>query len=274
LKRKIEPIIPSKIPFSGESVARRIKDSILKADIILAILDPKRPNSNIYFELGYAFGVGKRALVLAPPEFELPIDIMDMLYIRASPHNLKAINFALDQALVTTRIKEPKTARIRSRGHPISNETANALLARINELGAAPTEDQIAEIVLFTLKAAGVSVIFSSEVETGVDLAVWVDELTTFTGNPILIEIKSALKSRRDSLDTADKVFRHLQTGKSGLGLVLYLYGSELALETSTRSPSRIIFLNVRDLIQELRERSFAQILRRLRNRQVHGIDS
>jgi len=274
LKRGMEPVIPSRIPFSGESIVRRIKDSILKADIVLAILDPRRSNSNIYFELGYALGMGKRTLILAPPEFELPIDIMDMFYIRASPYNLKAINFALDQALVVTKIRKPKTVHIQSQSHPISDATANALLKRIDELEATAQENQIAEIVLSALKAADISVVFSSKAEAGADFAVWVDELTPFTGNPILIEVKSRLGSHKDSLEIAYRVSRYLQASNSGWALVLYLYGPALALDAPTRLASRIIFLNVRDLIEGLRKKSFAQILRSLRNRQVHGIDS
>jgi nucleoside 2-deoxyribosyltransferase len=69
---------------SGRTITEHAADIISESDLLIAILDSKQSNSNIYFELGYAFGLGKRILVVVPPELALPTDLTDMFYIRAS----------------------------------------------------------------------------------------------------------------------------------------------------------------------------------------------
>src|SRR4051812_29900369 len=50
------------------TAADQVTSALVKADLVIAVLNPEQSNTNVYFEVGYAAALGKRVLLIAPPE--------------------------------------------------------------------------------------------------------------------------------------------------------------------------------------------------------------
>jgi hypothetical protein len=272
-ERGIENYVLYKLPFSGMSVAKNVENDISKSDLVIAVIDSKSLDCNTYYELGYAHGLGKRILIVVPPGLELPAVLTDTFYIRANTENSEAISFALDQALVAAASKKRRSSHPSYyESHPISAVTVQDLTARLEALGEDVTERDLEQIVISALKAGGISVIAQSEKpDTQADMAVWADELSQFTGNPILIEIKRRLATRESVIDATNQVSGYLEKSNSRWALILFLHGEPTTMLNLPTLPSSIMFLSVRDLIERLRNNSFSQVIRELLDRRATG---
>ncbi len=79
---------------------QKVTDSIRVSEFVVAVLSAGADNSNVYYEVGLAHGIGKRVLILASPEMkESTAGLKGSLYLRIDVTNKKAIEFALDQVL-------------------------------------------------------------------------------------------------------------------------------------------------------------------------------
>lgn len=87
-------------------VIQEIKDLIEKAEFIIFDLSKERPN--VYYELGYAHGVGNEAqdiLLLAKEETTLHFDIapLRVLFYRSTEHLRSIVNANLKEMVRVTR---------------------------------------------------------------------------------------------------------------------------------------------------------------------------
>jgi len=197
-----------------------------------------------------------------------------MPYIRADIHDTQAISSALDMMLELPEAKKSRPTQLIIRGTPIGR-LANTLIDKLTSLGSQASEQVIAEIVLTALKAGGLSAFsYSSTRDTGADISVWADELGPSVGNPFLIEIKKSLTDTEQFLSASAQVSAYLQRSNARWALVLYLSGPSSEPGLPQLSTSKVLFLRVRGLLNELRHNSFAEVVRHLRNRRVHGTDS
>ncbi len=76
----------------GESLSEAVEAGLRESDVFVALLDPEHPfNPNLYFEIGAAFGMGKRIVPIVPRELEaasLPFEIRSRQYLtRESPED-------------------------------------------------------------------------------------------------------------------------------------------------------------------------------------------
>src|SRR3989339_1093466 len=56
-----------------QTLIKDISEQILSSQVIIADVTP--PNQNVYFEVGYAYGVGKPIILLAEKGTQLPFDL-------------------------------------------------------------------------------------------------------------------------------------------------------------------------------------------------------
>lgn len=269
-ERGLKPFVSSELPPTHTSLLEHVTRAIATADFLIAVLDTEQSNANVYYELGYAHALRKRALILVPPELKhLPTDIMEMLHLRADTENREAISFALDQILAAP---EPptrhKSGQFVDKSRPIGH-LADELLHKLESLGDGVTERDIEQIVVSVLRASGISVVaHSGQPDICPDVAIWVDELDPWGGNPLLIEMKRHLKSPAAVIH---HLSTYLQKSNSRLALVLYVKGPPSVPDVPLASPSSVLFLTVRELLDRLRTISFGEVVHELRNRQIHG---
>jgi hypothetical protein len=97
------------------------------------------------------------------------------------------------------------------------------------------------------------------------DIGVWSDDLDAIAGNPLLVEVRGRIDS----------------TGvRKSLAALHQVSGARAALIVSLEEPTEIettglgwpvLGISLQKLLEAMRENSFAEVVRELRNRSVHG---
>src|SRR3990167_2249517 len=275
-ERGMKPLVSSELKLIGVSLLEHVTRTISQVDLLIAILDPKQFNANVYYELGYAHALGKRLLVLAPPELKsIPADLTGLLYVRADAENREAIGFALDQVLAAPKPPKQKPSQPVEMSQPIG-QLAEQLKDKLKSLGSRVDERDVEKIVLSALRASGISILAGSvKPDIGADIAIWADELRSSVGSPFLIEIKTHLRDRAHIMQVSHQVSTYLEKSNACWALVLYLKGppivADLPVFTSHARLSNILLLGVHEFLDRLKTSSSGEIIRDLWNRRVHG---
>lgn len=151
----IQVLDPAIFALGAVKITDKIIDGISHADLVIAVLGTAASSANVLFELGCASALGKQALVIVTEGYEIPSDIKDLLYIRTTPNNREAINFALDQILNAPHQEKTHKARLTDNSKPLGR-LADDLLNCLNSLGEIPHESEVQNIVREMLEASGV----------------------------------------------------------------------------------------------------------------------
>lgn len=268
-QRHIDPIIPYELPAIGISILEHIELSIRESDMLIAVII-SRPSSNIFFELGLAYGLGKHILLLMSPKIRtLPSDISGKLCFRADPNNREAIGFALDQFLASSQKKYRYYKRPTPSEHPLGDK-ADYYLELIHRKEGELSGNEMAEIVVEVLKASGVSNVTQSKyTDRGADIAVWSDDLQTTIGNPLIIEVKSKLQNKKKVRQALEQVELYRKKSSSQWALlILPVISSSL---DDIPFKGSVLTMTIIELIEKLRYKSFAETIRELRNTRVYG---
>ncbi|WP_431201573.1 hypothetical protein ACQ86E_20780 [Bradyrhizobium betae] len=130
----------------------------------------------------------------------------------------------------------------------------------------------VERVVVQALRGSGVDIVSEAPNQgLGADIAVWSDALQPFVGNPLLIEVKSRFRGVDEVKRAANQLFEAVSSRGGSWGLLLYGQGPQV-IETNPKGlPPTILVYSIVDLIDELRTRPFAEVIRDLRNRRVHG---
>jgi hypothetical protein len=247
----------------GVPVTEAVLQAIRRADAVIAVV-PSGPTAvNVAVEAGMALALGKRLLVIAAPNADLPTDLRAIANIRAEPDNLEAINYALG---LLERDSVQLTEQLTGSGHPIGPESER-LLADFDAIESVSGADA-ERLLIHAIEASGAAVVAAAGRDRGFDLGVWSDDLDTIGANPLLIEIKSRLttQSVRQATDALHR------SPSARLALVVYIEQGDVGAVAGLRSP--ILAVSLRQLLAELGQQSFAEIVRDLRNRHAHGTET
>ena len=276
LERNIEFVLPSETLTHGQSISEKINRLISRCDIFLAVFDDIHESRNILFELGLAVGLKKQIIILASPSFSLPSDLSGFLVLRVTKDNLDALGFSLDQMLVATRkiLKERDTKKYDNSiiaKKPISKKISE-LKNKLNRLEAKVAGYKLEGFVADLLREGGISVIQQSErSDTGVDFAIWSDELDAILGNPILIQIKRTIRDRDQALQVTNQLTSHIEKSNSKSVIVLYLEGMPSNKIQEVANKFNILFFRLGDIVEQLQNNTFAEIIGIRRNIIAHG---
>jgi hypothetical protein len=276
LERDIEFVLPSEVLTHGQTISEKINKLISRSDIFMAVFDDVHDSGNILFELGLAVGLKKQIIILIPPSLSLPSDLSGFLVLRVTQNNLDAVGFSLDQMLAATWKKSKKrvTKRyddLKNTKKPISNKIYD-LKNKLNDLDSRVAGYTLEEFVADLLRESGISVIQQSEKpDTGVDFAIWSDELAAILGNPILIEIKRVIRNQAQALQVTDQLTRYIEKSNSKSAIVLYLEGLPSNQIQNFTNKFNILFFQLGDIVEQLQDNTFADIIRIRRNIIAHG---
>lgn len=265
-RRDIRVVVPHDLR-PGAELGVEIVNFMSAVDLVIGVLTRERRSEWLLFELGLAWGQGKRVVLFAPPNSaHIPTTLRRFLTVRANPSNREAVEFALDQLLAApepVRIEVATRKETRPLG-PTSEAYLQGSLAQSTSVSPAGLETLVAE----ALREAGVDVVSTSgRRDLGADLAIWSDALQLSVGNPLLVEIKVRLSSPKIAADAALKLSKYV-SGAGGLwGLLLYRDGPEDLLGL----PPNVLALSIEALFRRMAHESFDEIVRDLRNSRVHG---
>ena len=261
---------------AGISIIHAIPERIFYSDFVVAVLSKPEFDANVYFEIGLAQGLGKRTLLFATEENQsVPFDHEHHYIVRSSLSNETAVEFAIEQ-IISAPPKSAQRARglpLDSRGKPLETES-KYFLNRLNQI---PTEDRgllLEAFVADLLLACGVEVLSeSSRKEKTADFAVWSDELEQTVGNPLVIEVKRALRSKSVIGEAGQQLSKYVANGRGNWGLLLYKDGRKPSSVARDILPPNIICLRLDELLEQLRNSSFSKVIKHHRNNLVHGIN-
>jgi hypothetical protein len=271
MRRGIQVVVPEDL-YPGANWSEWISGKIGDVDLVIGVLTHERRSQWVLFELGQAAALGRQIVLIAPPKLaNVPSDLKRFLVIRASPRNRNAIDFALDQILASPeRPSTPPTRPTLSRQS--LGEDADPIMADLRFAIERNDHRRVEQIVGRALRGSGADIVSeASSPELRADIAVWSDALQPFVGNPLLIEVKSGFRGPDELRRAANQLFSAVSSGGGTWGLLLYGEDPEDLAITQKGLPPTVLVCSIGDLIGQLRTRSFAEVIRDLRNRRVHG---
>jgi hypothetical protein len=270
MQRGIRVVVPDDL-YPGANWSEGISRKIGDVDLVIGVLTSERRSQWILFELGQAAALGRQIVLIAPPKLaEVPSHLKRFLVIRAGPKNRGAIDFALDQILASP--ERSKTPPIASPSKPALGSDADPIITDLRWAIESNDYRGVERVVVQALRGSGAEIVSeASNPDLGADIAVWSDALQTFVGNPLLIEVKSRIHGADELRRAANQLFAAVTSRGGNWGLLLYGQGpQDLALSPKGLPPTVLVY-SIGELIEQLRTRSFAEVIRDLRNRRVHG---
>lgn len=271
-ERGLRVLVPSDLEV-GIDWASKIQEQIGRADLVIGVITADHSSPWVLFELGQASALGRRIVLIASPKAEpIPFALHQFLVLRTEIGNADAIGFALDQVLSAPTISK------RERSSPKKVLTglgskADEFIERLDRELTAKRWRSIEELVADALRASGADLVVASpNGDIGADIAVWSDVLEPFVGNPLLVEVKGAVKRTADISLATRKLAADVGASGSRWGILLYGAGPELDEKVFATSPPNILVLSIRSLLERLRLQAFPELVRDLRNHRVHGV--
>ena len=286
-ERQIQVILSADLSPTASTFLEGLVNVISDADLFIAVLSPNQNNDQVYFELGIAVANERRILVLAPPGVLPPLDIAEIPSIRADATNRDAISFMLDQVLETPSRKYRSQLPWFTAGksQPIG-DLADEILAKLDARGKQMTEVEIVGLLAQALRKSVPSHIVESpllidqndcvlgQVKSAMrpDLMVWSDELGPWIGSPLIIEVRRTLRGEKDCSEVVQQTLSFLQVSRTRSALIIYVSKASSVGNFLSLSPPNVFFLDIHELLNAMRTKSFARVMIDLRNRRVHGI--
>jgi hypothetical protein len=269
--RNVEVLQPHDLA-AGSDWATETRAQILQASLVVGVLSGNYASSWVLFELGQAAALERQILLIAPPSVEsVPFSLHQMLVLRIEPDNEEAIVFALDQ-LLSAPDKTSKALSVQPKPLVGLGSKVDQLLVSLDQSLSSRESKAVEKVVSDILYASGSDVVVTSpNSEFGADFAVWSDLLESFVGNPLLVEVKVQINSKETALRAGKQLAAHISASGTLWGLLLYGDGPDVEGEWWEYMPPNVMVYPIRLFLSELRTRAFAEIVRDLRNRRIHG---
>ncbi|MFE7582179.1 hypothetical protein ACFU5Y_11525 [Streptomyces gardneri] len=265
-RRGVDPYVLSDVAPLGASIAQSLQQAIVQAETVLVVLGNPALSQSTLFEAGVAVGMGKRVVVIADPDQDTPPDLDGLLTVRARPDDVEAVSYALAQAEGRV-IRVP--AATSAAEHALGNTQVDELLALLRKRPGR-LEQTVVDVLKSALESSGTVAVENPDPKTGtrLDLGVWSDDLGAIALNPLLIEVK-----RKLSRPAVEQTLQLLQRSRMNAALLVYLdppTGKEFHEVLEARS-FPVLTISLESLLDHMRTLSFAEVVRDLRNRAVHG---
>ncbi|WP_027948838.1 hypothetical protein [Haliea salexigens] len=278
--RDIKAVFATDVNEFEGSYASTVASVIKSCDITLCIADDERSLKSVLFEAGIAFGIGKKVLLATSYDAgNIPIDYSEFPIIRLDSSHYQEIASYVEEVLRYGKKPTSKKKYNFIPSKPIGAYSQKYVesLREIEEkiLGACDkgkVSREFEKLIAEAIRKSGVNIV--SEFRSGKyrpDIAIWSDELTYIGANPLIVEVKSRIKSLSELERVVDKLNHYLLDSNSKYGLLIYLSGPERD-QYFYDLPSNIIAVSAFELLRSLEGNSFGEVIRDLRNQRVHGM--
>jgi hypothetical protein len=245
-----------------------VEDEIDKCDFMCAIIS-KKSSPNVFFEIGIARGARKPIFLIVENNEDLPTYLKDIIYVRASANDLNIIKYSLEIFLSNYKPIAKSEPIIES-----NLKLDRALLQeKIEEINRSLTASEI-ESSVFNLFKSFSDIIIVNRIghDAGVDMSLWIDDLETTIGNPILVEIKSGQLSYDRLLSAENQIRKYAKRTNSPLGILIYHDKKGQSFEHLENIYPLVIWLELNKLTNRLSNESLAQIIKSERNKICHKL--
>lgn len=256
----------------GSSLQQSIKTALLKCDFIICVYS--EDNCNIAFEVGIAMGANKPIFsVLAGGNENL--FLLDSTYVYAQPLEIDKIRFSFELFLIN--IKSTSSAVIKSipphkfygGGEATPIKQYYDVIEKYNCLEY-KSDESLTSFLMETLQAYGIKTIKNlnvnseSKLKFHPDFTIWYDYLSSLLRNPINVEVKANLNAVN-----LNAIIKDVSTNTIGSAVIFYddLYNIE---QKTLPFLHNVMFISIKDLVEELNHYGFAKSIQRIRNNIVH----
>jgi hypothetical protein len=259
----------------GGSILDTIESAICDSDFVCVALSATTGVQNVLFEMGLARGLKRPLLVFAESAGSIPMHLQDVTYAKANITDKSAVDFYLDAFLQHASSKPSPRRATSSTKKKTARQIAWAsrALRHVEESAAGPRQrsEALEDLVARLFAAAGFVVSRRPGPDAGVDMAVWIDELDSTIGNPLIVEIKTGRLTERALKDTQDQLRSFFPRVHARAGLIVYhdIKGNTFRSEQLTWP--FVFWFSIQELIELVRNRRLATEMLRRRNTLVHG---
>jgi len=263
----------------GDSIQQILKRKIRQADFALFIVSD-RSSINVIYEMGVCEGIGKQHFVFLEKDFKVPFYLENQLFIRADLNDRKFLKSAVEKILQSVTKKEKPSKQVTKEKNEIKSynrdiqDNLNSYLAQIKNLrqeGHPRELEYVLEEIFKTIKLSYVQ--NETNKDTGVDFALWNDELGKILGNPMIVEVKYGNISKNTFQNAEEQINRYINKTDAKVALLLYLDRDGKRHKIKSALYPLIISYDVEDFVNDLLTHSFESLILAQRNKIAHGID-
>jgi hypothetical protein len=261
-----ESLLITDLPVRAASFAPIAEDAINRADLVVGLLSGGSADQTVLFELGLASALQKPTIVVAASGVGVPDALRGLPVVTLAPGSDVSLDLALRHARhwAPTRPTEPSGTSAGLGPH------ADELIAAAR---SAKTEVALIEVIARALELSGATVVEQGRAGDGrFDIAVWSPELEVSVGNPLLIQVKRQVRSSGDLERATDQVLRYLDFLKGSWAMVVYGDGPSGSAWEADIARQPVLVQKADDLVAAMRDESFAELVRRLRNQRSHSL--
>ena len=269
-RRGIKTFTADELDLPGRPLSEILQEGMSRADVVVGVLGSGSTSDNVLFELGFAQALKKRVLVLTTGDAPLSTWASTGIpYVRAELTNPQAIDFVIEQVLKVRPQASTRETPVR-RTRPIG-EVAPQLLAKLNAATSKQAAQALEEVVTEAIRESGIDTVAESgSRDHGYDLAVWSEDFEPWVSNPLLIEVRTKIDSRRAWEEIVLNLGRSMASTGVRWSLLIYRH-SPLDPAQVIRAPN-ILAISAEEFLGALQEMSIGELVQKLRNERVHGV--
>lgn len=275
------------LPPNPGSILSSIESAIRSADFVCAVVPSTLP-ANILFEIGLAYGVRKPLFLIVDRDVRLPIDLVDVFHVLASPEDIDAIEFNLQNFLEHIEKRTPRrryvsTKRIQAifpyaelleevQSLPVLACDLPADIPSLHAYEDNLVSSELERFVADLLKRTDTGIVRETHHPgSGADMAIWLDDIESTLGNPVLVEVKLGRFNERRLGKAETQLRRYLNNTNARVGLLLYLDFSGRRFPKTSSGWPLVIRLDVREFADIVLRGQLVNALIEERNKVVHG---
>lgn len=257
---------------SGQLLIDGISDKIERSDFVFAVYDD---NPNISFEIGIAYKSKKPIFLILPEEidnFPSPSYLNGTTYTYTTLQDYNKINYNLQLFLkqIPTKLKSKKKTDTKKKKSNLLPKTYLNTLNQIKRLNEKEFETYVSNIFQ-ALKIDAFAQNVENNNEIRADLALWLDDVNSLIGNPILVEIKKTNSPR--ILRKAIKILStSVQKYNSKCALLIYDDSDGSALPQIYSKDQYVLLTGIQNFIEKLTKNNLSNVLAELRNENIHSL--
>lgn len=273
---KLDVDIHSFYNFSiGSSFSDLIKRKIRESDFIVALITKK--NQNVLFELGVAEALGKPIFLLVENDVNIPFFLEGKMYYKLDwSKNTQLLEMSLKNYIldISSHYIRYKKKKVKKEKINLSIDETNDKLIRLRQLrNGSFREIDLINMIMDVFKKINIQA--ASELalsdKSRVDIAITNEALSSYFGNPLLIEVKAG----NINLSTIEKAQHQLQNyiskTNANFGILLYFDKNNKRFGSEFYRVPNILMFDVEDFIQGISSDGFENFLIKSRNELVHG---
>jgi hypothetical protein len=268
--RGVTVFSPDELDLPGRNLSEIVREAIERADLVVAVVDSSAASNNVFFEVGFAQAMRKPTFVLLTGDASsTPWLSSGIPYFRFDPEKSTGLDFGISQILSVAQHGKKPPSKPAKRTHPLGDQAIN-LLHQLHETGDTITSEQFETLIASAIRASGAANVSEGRAtDRGIDLAVWLEELSPWLGNPVAVQLRLNVRNIPDATQAIRELEQAMARSDIPWGLLIYLTATT-DLDHVVCMPN-VLIVSAEQLLKRLQHASFADLVRQLRHQRIHG---